>query len=96
MMNMLRKILATIAAIFLFPAALALANEGPQMSSQIAPIDRHDVASLQRGAKLFVNYCLGCHSAQHMRYNRLATDLGLSEKQITDNLIFRGVLAKDG
>ena len=93
-MNMLRKTLATVAAVFLFPA-LAQA-EGPQLSSQIAPIDRHDVASLQRGAKLFVNYCLGCHSAQHMRYNRLATDLGLSEKQITDNLIFRGVLAKDG
>ena len=93
-MNMLRKTLMTVAAVLLF-AGLARA-EGPEMTSQIAPIDRHDVASLQRGAKLFVNYCLGCHSAQHMRYNRLAVDLGLSEKQITDNLIFRGVLARDG
>ena len=93
-MNMLRKTLTTVAAVLLF-AGLARA-EGPEMTSQIAPIDRHDVASLQRGAKLFVNYCLGCHSAQHMRYNRLAVDLGLSEKQITDNLIFRGVLARDG
>ena len=91
---MLRKTLTTVAAVLLF-AGLARA-EGPEMTSQIAPIDRHDVASLQRGAKLFVNYCLGCHSAQHMRYNRLAVDLGLSEKQITDNLIFRGVLARDG
>ena len=91
---MLRKTLATVAAVLVVTAAAQA--EGPQMSSQIAPIDRHDVASLQRGAKLFVNYCLGCHSAQHMRYNRIATDLGLSEKQIAENLIFRGVLAKDG
>ena len=93
-MTMLRKTLATVAAGLLI-AAFAHA-EGPQLTQQIAPIDRHDVASLQRGARLFVNYCLGCHSAQHMRYNRLLSDLGLSERQITDNLIFRGALAKDG
>jgi ubiquinol-cytochrome c reductase cytochrome c1 subunit len=52
--------------------------------------------SLQRGAKLFVNYCVGCHGAQHMRYNRLATDLGLNEKQVAENLIFRGTMTKDG
>jgi ubiquinol-cytochrome c reductase cytochrome c1 subunit len=93
-MNMLRKTLTTVAA-GLLVAAFAHA-EGPEMTAQVAPINRHDVASLQRGAKLFVNYCLGCHSAQHMRYNRLQSDLGLSEKQITENLIFRGALAKDG
>lgn len=93
-MNMLRKTLTTVAAGLLI-AAFAHA-EGPQMTAQIAPIDRHDVASLQRGARMFVNYCLGCHSAQHMRYNRLQADLGLSEKQIAENLIFRGALAKDG
>lgn len=93
-MNMLRKTLPTVAAGLLI-AAFAHA-EGPQMTAHSAPIDRHDVASLQRGAKMFVNYCLGCHSAQHMRYNRLQSDLGLSEKQITENLIFRGALAKDG
>ena len=93
-MNMLRKTLTTVAAGLLI-AAFAHA-EGPEMTAQIAPIDRHDVASLQRGARLFVNYCLGCHSAQHMRYNRLQSDLGLSEKQIAENLIFRGTLAKDG
>jgi ubiquinol-cytochrome c reductase cytochrome c1 subunit len=93
-MNMLRKTLTIVAAGLLI-AALAHA-EGPQMTAQIAPIDRHDVASLQRGVRLFVNYCLGCHSAQHMRYNRLQSDLGLSEKQVAENLIFRGALAKDG
>ena len=55
-----------------------------------APIDPTDQASLQRGAHAFVNYCLTCHSASYMRYNRLQ-DLGLTEQQIRDNLIFTGV-----
>jgi ubiquinol-cytochrome c reductase cytochrome c1 subunit len=49
-----------------------------------------NIASLQRGAKYFVNYCLGCHSAQYVRYNRLAQDLQLSEQQVIDNLMFTG------
>ena len=61
------------------PAALEHANN-----------DVSDVASLQRGAKYFVNYCLGCHSAQYVRYNRLAEDLGLSEAQLVENLMFTG------
>ena len=52
-----------------------------------APVNRLDVESLQRGARNFVNYCLSCHSAKYMRYNRL-TDLGLTDAQITDNLMF--------
>ena len=47
-------------------------------------------ASLQRGAKYFVNYCSGCHSAQYVRYNRLAEDLGLTASQVEKNLIFTG------
>ena len=54
-----------------------------------APLDPRNLASLQSGARLFVNYCLNCHGAQFMRYNRLA-DLGLSEAQIRDNLILTG------
>ena len=49
----------------------------------------NDLPSLQNGAKLFVNYCLNCHSASSMRYNRLR-DLGLSEDQIKNNLLFSG------
>jgi len=52
-----------------------------------APIEPRDLASLQAGARTFVNYCLNCHGAQYMRYNRL-TDLGLTEAQIRDNLMF--------
>ena len=52
-----------------------------------APIDASDHTSLQRGAKSFVNYCLNCHGAKYMRYNRLK-DIGLTEKQIKENLLF--------
>ncbi len=51
-----------------------------------APNKTNDLVSLQNGAKLFVNYCLSCHSAAFMRYNRL-TDIGLTEQQIKDNLL---------
>lgn len=53
-----------------------------------APVSM-DQASLQHGAKLFVNYCLNCHSASFKRYNRL-TDIGLTEDDIRDNLMFAG------
>jgi len=49
-----------------------------------------NTASLQRGARNFVNYCLGCHSAKYVRYNRLAEDLQLTENQLMDNLMFTG------
>jgi ubiquinol-cytochrome c reductase cytochrome c1 subunit len=52
-----------------------------------APDKLNDLPSLQHGAKLFVNYCLNCHSAAYMRYNRLQ-DIGLTEQQIKDNLLF--------
>ncbi len=64
---------------------LASANEGVKLDH--APIDANNQASLQRGAKLFVNYCLSCHSAAYMRYNRLH-DIGLSDEQIKANLMF--------
>lgn len=54
-----------------------------------APIDPHDKYSLQRGARAFVNYCLNCHGAAHMRYSRLK-DLGLTEEQIKTNLLLTG------
>jgi len=56
----------------------------------LAHNDVSDVASLQRGAKYVVNYCLGCHSAQYVRYNRIGADLGLTEDQLVENLMFTG------
>ncbi len=66
----------------------ALAQEEPRLepaNNNIANID-----SLQRGAKYFVNYCLGCHSAKYVRYNRLAQDLQITDQQLIDNLMFTG------
>ena len=53
-----------------------------------ADIDPDNVASLQRGARNFMNYCSGCHSAQYVRYNTIGKSLGLSEEQLVDNLMF--------
>jgi ubiquinol-cytochrome c reductase cytochrome c1 subunit len=67
----------------------AVAAEGAKLDRLPADVSPNDPASLQRGAQVYVNYCIGCHSAGYMRYNRLE-DLGLSEQQIRDNLIFSG------
>jgi ubiquinol-cytochrome c reductase cytochrome c1 subunit len=80
-MKLHKKLIAILA---LLPG-LAFANEGGYPLDK-AP-ERDSVASLQNGAKLFVNYCLNCHSASSMRYNRLR-DLGLTEDQIKNNLLF--------
>jgi ubiquinol-cytochrome c reductase cytochrome c1 subunit len=66
---------------------MAIANEGVKLDH--APIDPSNQGSLQRGAKVFVNYCLNCHSAAYMRYNRLQ-DIGLTDAQIKSNLMFAG------
>ncbi|MBU6247870.1 MAG: cytochrome c1 [Xanthomonadaceae bacterium] len=67
----------------------AMAAEGaglPKAGNSIS-----DQASLQRGAKLFFNYCVGCHSIKFMRYSRIGEDLGLTEKEVMQNLNFTGV-----
>lgn len=81
-MNMIKKLLLLVLAV----PAVALANEGGPTLDK-APVNLNDKASLQRGAKTFVNYCLSCHSASYMRYNRLH-DIGLTDEQIKDNLMF--------
>jgi ubiquinol-cytochrome c reductase cytochrome c1 subunit len=60
---------------------------GPSVPLDKAPVNVDDHESLQRGARVFVNYCLNCHSASYMRYNRME-DIGLSEVQIKENLMF--------
>ena len=71
---------------FLFAPMLAFAA-GAKLHLDAAPDKANDMAALQNGAKVFVNYCLNCHSASYMRYNRLK-DIGLSDDQIRDNLMF--------
>lgn len=50
--------------------------------------DVANLASLQRGARNYVNYCLGCHSLQYVRYKRISTDLGISEEDLMENLMW--------
>lgn len=76
----------------LFIGLLAISSTQLSASSKThlepVAIDLSDKASLQRGAKTFVNYCLSCHSASFMRYNRMAKDLGLTDQQVIENLMF--------
>ncbi len=85
---MIKTIKSALAALLLLAAPLAYAA-GEHVHLDRAPVDLGNYASLQRGAKLFVNYCLNCHSANYMRYNRLK-DIGLNDKEILENLVFSG------
>ena len=65
----------------------AAASEGGYVWDKFPTEKMSDMAALQNGAKLFVNYCLNCHSASYMRYNRMH-DIGLSDDEIKKNLLF--------
>ncbi len=64
------------------------AGDGATYPDDKIDIDWDDKASMQRGARTFVNYCMGCHSTAYSRYNRVGQDLGISDAQMLDNLIF--------
>jgi ubiquinol-cytochrome c reductase cytochrome c1 subunit len=81
-MKRLKNLLFLLAAV---PVVAFASEAGLHLDK--APVDLTDHESLQRGARMFVNYCLNCHSAGSMRYSRLQ-DLGLTEDQIKDNLLF--------
>jgi ubiquinol-cytochrome c reductase cytochrome c1 subunit len=77
---------AGLAALAAAPAATAAG--GPPVNLDKWPVTRmQDLAALQNGAKVFANYCLGCHGASHMRWNRLQ-EIGLTDRQIKEYLIF--------
>ena len=82
----MKKILAILLLLPAFAGSGAMAA-GAKLALDHAPIDIRDKASLQAGARTFVNHCLNCHSASMMRYNRL-NDIGLTDEQIKDNLLF--------
>ncbi|HEY8606995.1 MAG TPA: cytochrome c1 [Noviherbaspirillum sp.] len=81
-MKLLKKLFAVLALV----PAVVLASEATFPLDQ-APDRTRELPALQNGARLFVNYCLNCHSASAMRYNRLK-DIGLTDDQIRDNLLF--------
>jgi len=86
----MKKIISSFALVVGLVAgvsSVAMAEEGGMPS---AGTNIRDQASLQRGAKLFFNYCVGCHSLKYVRYSRMAEDLGLSEDEVMKNLNFTG------
>jgi len=89
----MKKLILSLLAALSFAGPVLASSEGP-------PWDRFpkeritDVAALQNGAKLFVNYCLNCHAASYMRFNRMR-DIGLTDEQIKQNLVFTGVKVGD-
>lgn len=82
----MKKLIASLFAVLCL-ATPAFASEGGMVLDRFPAEKVNDMAALQNGAKLFVNYCLNCHSAAFARYNRMR-DIGLTEDQIKKNLLF--------
>lgn len=80
------KKLIVLIALFCFPIAV-LAHEG-DAELEKAEINLQDKVSLQRGAQIFFNNCLGCHSAKYVRYERIANDLNIPKEVVLDKLVF--------
>jgi ubiquinol-cytochrome c reductase cytochrome c1 subunit len=83
-----------LAIVLVWAPAIAYSNVGT-IHLEEANIDPNNTQSLQRGARLFVNYCLSCHSAALMRYERISKDLGIDEKLVAENLMFTGGRVSD-
>ena len=83
---------ATIVLVFATYLTMATFNVSAATKAHLdhAETDIMDTASLQNGAKLFMNYCSGCHAISFMRYNRIGKDLGLSDDLVKKNLMFAG------
>ena len=86
------RIFALCAALLVLVPAYALADEGGLLK---ADVNLNNTSSLQRGAKYFANYCMGCHSAQYVRYNRVGEDLGLNDAQLENYLMPAGAKTSD-
>lgn len=86
-MSMKHSILVLVSLALLAPAAWA---EGGHVGYHFKP-DLGSQASLQRGARDFMNYCAGCHSLKYLRYERMADDLGIALDMLKQNLVFTGV-----
>ena len=78
--------LVSVLVLSLFTGLATAAGSGAHLDS--VDVDLSDQASLQRGARLFMNYCMSCHSASFMRYNRMGRDLGLTDELVQENLMF--------
>jgi ubiquinol-cytochrome c reductase cytochrome c1 subunit len=85
-MDKLKALARLVIVATIFAAAQGQAATGAKLEK--ANIDPGNISSLQRGARNFMNYCSGCHSAQYVRFNSIGKYLGLSEEDLVDNLMF--------
>jgi ubiquinol-cytochrome c reductase cytochrome c1 subunit len=81
----MKRLILALAGLTL--SAAAFANEGEKLPFDFKP-DTSNMASVQRGARDFMGYCSGCHSMKHLRYSRIAQDLGIPEDLVKKNLMF--------
>lgn len=89
----MKKLLAVFMLVALPALSLATEQGGPELES--VDIDVSDRIALQDGARTFVNYCMGCHSAKFQRYERVADDLGIPHELMLDKLVFTGAKIGD-
>lgn len=82
----MRKAIAIFSLLLMPAASWGAGGEGVHLEK--ANVDLSDTASLQRGARIFVNFCLSCHSASFMRYQRMADDLGISVDIVERDMMF--------
>ncbi len=80
------RFVSCIAVVFGMLFAASAIAEGPEMAA--ANVHVGNIASLQRGARMYFNYCSGCHSLKYMRYSRIGEDLKLSDDEVKQNFIF--------
>lgn len=86
----------TLLILGLMLPGILYAAGGSHLLFKTPHIDETDKAAIQRGARVFVNYCLTCHSAEYMRYKRVADDLGISEEIMKKNLMNKADKFHDG
>ncbi len=90
-----KSIATLLSSLLLFAATNSFAAGDGAMKLKHADNDVSDTESLQRGARNFMNYCSGCHSAKYVRFNRMGRDLGLTEEQLIENLMFNAEVPHD-
>jgi len=88
-------IVVTLMTLVLMAGSSSFAAEDSGLELRPADNEVSDTESLQRGARNFMNYCSGCHSAKYVRFNRMGRDLGLTEEQLIENLMFNAEVPHD-
>ena len=86
-MKKLHRTLIGLVAGLMLAGGVQAAETGVHLEQ--SGVDLGDQASLQRGAKYYMSYCSGCHSLKYQRYSRIGEDLGLTEEEVKQNLIFK-------